>query len=64
MKRLIVGFIVAGAISGCSGIGVGGKLEMFRVDERQDSSRTYRQAIPLRCYFTQCEQPTDNVSGS
>lgn len=64
MKRLIGVILVIVAVSGCNGIGVGGKLEMFRVDERQDSSRTYRQAMPFKCYFTQCEQPTDNISGS
>lgn len=47
-------------LTGCSGIEMGGKLGVYRVDERQDSSKTYRQAVPLKCYFTACnDQPED-----
>lgn len=49
--------------SGCSGMEVGGRLGVYRVDERQESQRTYRQAVPLKCYFTSCA-PADEAQGS
>ena len=41
--------------TGCAGMEVGGKVGVYRVDERQESQRTYRNAVPLKCYFVQCD---------
>lgn len=52
-----VGFLLLA--TGCSGVEVGGKLGIYRVDERQESSSmTRHNSVPLKCYFVQCEQPT------
>lgn len=72
LKEFIVyaaaGLLIAGlliATSGCSGVELGGRLGVYRVDERQESQRTYRQAVPLRCYFTSCAAAaTDEPQGS
>ena len=58
---LAVGAMLAvlASVSGCSGIEVGGSLGVYRVDEREESSRmTRHNAVPLKCYFVQCEQET------
>jgi hypothetical protein len=45
---------IALATTGCSGLEVGGKLGVYRVDERQESQATHRQPMPLKCYFVNC----------
>ena len=48
---------VLATVSGCSGVEIGGRLGVYRVDEREESSRmTRHNAVPLKCYFVQCEQ--------
>jgi len=48
------------ACSACTGIEVGGKLGVYRVDERQESSRTnVDNRVPLKCYFVQCFEPSN-----
>ena len=48
------------ALSACTGIEMGGKLWISRVDERQESQKTHN--IPLKCYLWQdCSQPVENV---
>jgi hypothetical protein len=42
--------------SGCAGVELGGKLGMYRVDERQESQRTYDRKVGLRCLFTDCNK--------
>lgn len=54
---------IVAVTSGCSGVEVGGKLGVYRVDERQESQRTYRKPTPWKCYFTNCE-PEMEASGS
>lgn len=45
---------------GCTGMEVGGKLWVSRVDERQESQRTHN--VPLKCYlWSNCNQPTEEV---
>jgi hypothetical protein len=40
---------------GCTGMEVGGKLWISRVDERQESQRTHN--VPLKCYlWSHCTQ--------
>lgn len=60
---LSVAFWVA-VFSGCSGMEVGGRLGVYRVDERQESQRTYRQAVPLKCWFSTCTETPSNGEGS
>lgn len=57
MKTIITGVMVtiAVAVSGCTGLEVGGKAWIARIDERQESQRTYKEnAVPLKCYFVDC----------
>lgn len=62
-----IGFFVVlaavAAMTGCSGLEVGGKLGVYAVDERQDSSRTYKRP-PLKCMFVACPQANEEVQGS
>lgn len=45
---------------GCTGMEVGGKLWVSRVDERQESQRTHN--VPLKCYlWSDCNQPIEEV---
>lgn len=61
-----IGLVLVGTVailcSGCSGVEVGGKLGVYRVDQRQESQATHRQPIPLKCYITQCGP--EEVQGS
>lgn len=64
MKNLAYLAGLAGAVicmlSGCTGMEVGGKLWVSRVDERQESQRTHN--IPLKCYlWADCNQATEEV---
>lgn len=58
-----VAALVMIALSACTGLEVGGKLGVYRVDERQDSSRTnVENRVPLKCYFVDCyTQPTTDL---
>lgn len=42
-------------VSGCSGIEIGGKAWIQKIDESQSSQRTYAQP-PLKCLFVHCGQ--------
>ena len=54
-----VGLYLMITLSACSGFELGAKAGLYRVDERQESSAmTRHNAVPLKCYFVQCEQPT------
>lgn len=45
-------------LSGCTGIEMGGKLWVTRVDEKQESQRTHN--VPLKCYLWEnCNQVTE-----
>lgn len=63
MKTLISVLAVVVTLSGCSGVGF--KTEIYRIDERQESSRTHRKPMGLRCLFVDCETRTvDESMGS
>ena len=48
------------ACSACTGMEVGGKLWVSRIDERQESQATHN--VPLKCYLWEtCEQPVENL---
>lgn len=47
-------------LCGCTGMEVGGKLWVSRVDERQESQKTHN--VPLKCYlWADCNQATEEV---
>ncbi len=42
--------------TGCAGMEVGGRLGVYRVDEQESHSKTYRQDTkPLKCMFVSCD---------
>jgi hypothetical protein len=49
--------------SGCAGAEIGGRLGIYRVDERQESSKTHDRKVGLRCLFTDCDK-SQEVQGS
>lgn len=56
IEKLAVGSYALAAylmasMTGCAGMEVGGRLGVYRVDERREEQRTYRQALPLKCYL-------------
>lgn len=38
-------------LTGCSGIELGAKAGIYRVDQRQESQATHRNPLPLKCYL-------------
>lgn len=54
MRKVIALCLALGALSGCSGMEIGGKAWIASIDEKSESSRTYRSNVPLKCYFTDC----------
>lgn len=54
MKRVIAVVLVLSVLTGCSGMEIGGKAWIASIDEKSESSRTYRSNVPLKCYFTDC----------
>lgn len=54
MRKVIALCLVLGALSGCSGMEIGGKAWVASIDEKSESSRTYRSNVPLKCYFVDC----------
>jgi starvation-inducible outer membrane lipoprotein len=48
-------------VSGCSGIEIGGKAWIQKIDESQSSQRTYAQP-PLKCLFVNCGQSAEMPS--
>ena len=58
MKMLIACSVLL-LVSGCTGMEIGGRLGVYRVDERQESSRTnVENRVPLKCYFVDCYSQT------
>lgn len=61
MKRIIALVLGLSVLTGCSGLEIGGKAWIASIDEKSESSRTYRSNVPLRCYFTSCEQVAESA---
>jgi hypothetical protein len=64
MRTTLLTIILLAAVSvlasGCTGIEMGGKLWITRVDQRQESQQTHN--VPLKCYlWADCSQPVDNL---
>lgn len=50
--KLIILCALITVVTGCAGVELGGKLGLYRVDEKQDSSATVQaQTKPLKCYL-------------
>ena len=47
---------IASVTTGCSGLEAGAKVGLYRVDTHSEASQTYHKPIPLKCYFTACDQ--------
>lgn len=59
MKTYLCLGVVLSLLSGCTGLELGGRLGVYRVDERQESSRTnVENKVPLKCYFVDCYTQT------
>ena len=43
--------IVTSLLTGCAGMEVGGKLGVYRVDQRQESQATHHKPLPIKCYI-------------
>lgn len=64
MKRLLLGSIALILMTGCTGMEIGGKAWVQRIDESQYSQRTYRSNKPLKCYlWASCPEEAE-VQGS
>lgn len=57
-------FGLAAVTSGCSGLEIGGKAWVQRVDESSSYQKTHREAIPWKCYFVKCAGGNEEVQGS
>lgn len=51
MKKVILVVVLTIATTGCTGMEIGTKAWIHRVDEAQSSQQTYRKATPLKCYL-------------
>lgn len=61
MKVILL--VVVATLSACSGIGM--KAELYRIDERQESNRTHRKPMGLKCLFQDCDtRVVDESAGS
>lgn len=64
MKKVVCLVVITIGMSACSGLEIGTKAWITRVDETQSSQKTYRRAMPWKCYFTQCSEFEPEVQGS
>lgn len=65
MKTVILVVVFSLATTGCSGMEIGTKAWITRVDETQSSQATHRKATPLKCYlWADCSANNDEVKGS
>lgn len=53
--KTVIFVTLAAFASGCSGIEIGGKAWIMKVDEAQSSQRTNAQP-PLKCLFVNCSE--------
>ena len=55
--------ILTAILSGCSGIEIGGKAWIMKVDEAASSQKT-NATPPLKCLFVNCQEKAEEVQGS
>jgi hypothetical protein len=52
-------------MTGCSGVELGAKAGLYRVDTRQESQRTYDKPGGLKCLFINCNRSnSEEAQGS
>lgn len=59
--KVIIALVVVSLITGCSGIGLSSKMEMYAIDDRQETQTTRSKSMPLKCRFVSCD---NEVRGS
>ncbi len=65
--QITVALIMTVTGCGCTGLEIGARGGIYRVDERYESQRTnVNNRVPLKCYFVDCTpvKTTDEVMGS
>lgn len=66
--QIVVAVIMTVTGCGCTGMEVGARAGIYRVDERYESQKTnIHNKVPLKCYFVDCAPQaakTDEVMGS
>ena len=65
MRKILFGLLglVLSCLSACTGMEIGAKAGIYRVDERQESQRTHN--VPLKCYlWADCSKTSNEVQGS
>jgi hypothetical protein len=66
MKRAMKVLLCCAALvcaTGCSGLEIGGKAWVMKVDESYSSQKTHKTP-PLKCLFVSCKAETEEVTGS
>lgn len=67
LLAIVCGLIMV-STSGCAGLELGGRVGLYRVDERSESQKTYRNPKPAICYLlpSRCQQsaPVDEANAS
>lgn len=61
MRKILLGLLglVLSCLSACTGMEIGAKAGIYRVDERQESQRTHN--VPLKCYlWANCAETVEN----
>jgi hypothetical protein len=55
---MMISLVIWGGIvmfaTGCSGIGLGHKLELYAIDDRKESHEVTSRSMPLKCRFVNC----------
>lgn len=60
MKKVLITLVLV-SLQACAGMGIEGKLGLYREDVRQQSSKTFDK--PLKCLFVSCnEAPQESGS--
>jgi hypothetical protein len=66
MKRAMKVLLCCAALvcaTGCSGLEIGGKAWVMKVDESYSSQKTHTTP-PLKCLFINCKAQAEEVQGS
>lgn len=62
MKKIIIGVLIA-VLTGCGGMELGGKLGVYRIDDRSEAITVKTADKPLKCLFIECPG-LENIKGS
>lgn len=61
MKKGAIALLLSLICSGCSGLEIGGKAWIMKVDEAESSQKTYAQP-PLKCLFIDCASQAEEAA--